>query len=111
MCVYALRIVSTVKNLRLITLFIISSRIIIKTKLIAQMVQREAALTSIIFQRCPGSSQLNTIFVTSRLSQRSALHAFQYQYQGRCNEPTHLQSKRYSDIINTQTKRPTAMPS
>jgi len=41
----------------------------------------------------------------------SALHAFQYQYQGRCNEPTHLQSKRYSDIINTQTKRPTAMPS
>ena len=102
MCVYALRIVSTDKNLRLITLFISSNRIIIKTKLTAQMVQREAALTPITFQRCPSFSQLNTIFVTSRLSQRSALHAFQYQYQGRCNEPTHLQSKRYCDIINTQ---------
>ena len=44
-CVYALRIVSTDKNLRLIILFISSNRIIIKTKLTAQMVQREAALT------------------------------------------------------------------
>ena len=110
-CVYALRTVSTDKNLRLIILFISSSIIIIQTKLTAQMAEREAALTPTPFQRCPGFSHLNTILVTARLSQHSVLHAFGCQYQGRCNEPTHLQSKRYCHIINTETKRSTAMPS